>query len=308
MFKPKIKVIGIGGAGCNTISRIASNSLKGIEFFSVNTDAQALRNNFSPNKILIGEKITGGLGTGMDWKLGLRAVRESEENLKEVLKGAEIVFLTCGLGGGSGTPAVSVLGEISKRMGILTLAVVTLPFSFEGDLRRRVAKLGLENLKKNVDAFLTIPNDRVLKISGKTTSVEEAFLKVDKILVEALEGVFNLLSLSGIISIDFADLEEILKNSGKVLLGIGKAEGVGRALSAASRALRSPLLDFLPKKAKGILFAVSGRDVALFEVNLIANFIKKIADQKTKIIFGVSEDRTLKKGEIKVNLIATGVE
>jgi len=308
MFKPKLKVIGIGGAGCNTISRMVSNPLKGAEFFSINTDAQVLKNNSSPNKILIGEKTTGGLGAGMDCKLGMMAARESQEKLREILKGAEIVFLTCGLGGGSGTPGISVLGEIAREMKVLTIAVVTLPFSFEGNLRRRIAKWGLEILKKNVDAFLTIPNDRILKVSGKTTSVEEAFLKIDKVLIEALEGISDLLSLPGIISVDFADLEEILRNSGRVLFGIGKAKGEQRALSAASRALQSPLLDFIPKKAKGILFNVGGRDVALFEVNLVANFIKKIANQKTKIIFGVSEDKSLAKGEIKVNLIATGVE
>ena len=308
MFKPKIKVIGVGGAGCNTISRIVSDSLKRVEFFTVNTDTQALKNNSSPNKILIGEKITGGLGTGMDWKLGLKAAEESKEKLKEILKGAEIAFLTCGLGGGSGTAGISVLGELAKSLNILTVGIVTLPFSFEGKMRQKLARWGLENLQKNVDAFLVIPNDRVLKIISKNTSVEKAFLKVDGVLVESLEGIFDLLSFPGIISVDFADLEELLKNSGRALMGIGKAKGAGRAISAVSRALQSPLLDFSPKRAKGILFNVSGRDVALFEVNLVANFIKKIADQKTKIIFGVSEDKTLEKEELKVNLIATGVE
>ena len=272
----KIKVIGIGGAGCNTISRLSSNPLKGVEFFAVNTDTQSLKASSSQNKILIGEKITGGLGTGMDYKLGLKAARENQETLKETLKGAEIVFLTCGLGGGSGTAGISVLGELSRELGILTVAVVTLPFSFEGDLRKRVAKWGLENLKEKVDAFLIIPNDRVLKISNKTTSVKEAFLRVDKVLIQALEGISDLLSLQGIISVDFADLEEILKDSGRALFGIGKAKGEQRAISAASRALQSPLLDFSPRKSKGILFNVTGRDVALFEVNLVANFIKKI--------------------------------
>lgn len=304
----KIKVIGVGGAGGNTISRLNKIALKGIELFAVNTDSQVLKTCNSPNKVLMGEKITGGLGTGMDWKLGQKAAEESKETLKNILKGAEIVFLTAGLGGGTGTSAVSVLGELAKSLGILSIAVVTLPFSFEGELRRKVAKLGLEKLQKSVDAFIVIPNDRVLKLVGKETTIEQAFLEVDRVLIEALEGISDLLSLSGIISVDFADLEEIIKNSGRALLGLGKAKGEQRAVSAVSRALQSPLLDFVPKKAKGILFNVGGRDVSLTEVNLVANFIRKIADQKTKIVFGVSEDRNLEKGEIKVTLIATGIE
>ena len=304
----KIKVIGLGGAGCNTISRLSGVSLKGVEYFAVNTDARSLQNCVSPNKILIGEKTTGGLGAGMDWKLGQRAAEESKDVLRGILKGSEIVFLTAGLGGGSGTPSISILGRLAKELGILTLAVVTLPFSFEGRLRKKVARLGLENLAKNVDAFLIIANDRILKIISKTTSVEQAFLEVDRVLIKSLQGVSELLLMPGIISVDFADLEEILRNSGRALFSQGRAKGEQRALGAVSKAFQSPLLDFTPKRAKGILFNVSGRDVSLSEVNLIANFIKKIADQKTKIIFGVSENKKLEKGEIKVTLIATGIE
>jgi len=216
--------------------------------------------------------------------------------------------LTAGLGGGSGTPSISILGGLAKEMGILTLAIVTLPFSFEGRLRKKVAQLGLENLEKNVDAFLIISNDRILKVISKTTSVEQAFLEVDRVLIKSLQGISELLSTPGIISVDFADLEEVLKNSGRALFSQGKAKGEQRALGAVSKAFQSPLLDFTPKKAKGILFNVSGRDVSLSEVNLIANFIKRIANQKTKIIFGVSENKKLEKGEIKVTLIATGIE
>jgi len=304
----KIKVIGIGGAGGNTISRLAKKNIGGVEFFAVNTDAQALKSCLSPNKLLIGEKTTKGLGTGMDCGLGLKAAQESGESLKEILKGSDIVFLTCGLGGGSGTPGVSALGKLSKEMGILSLAVVTLPFSFEGNLRRSVARKGLEELSKNVDAFLVIPNDRVLKTIPKETSLDNAFLKIDSVLSDAIQGVSELLFSSGIISIDFADLEEILKNSGLALFGQGRASGEQRAIAAASRAFQSPLLDFTPKKARGILFNVGGRDVSLADVNLVANFIKKIAGPKTKIVFGVSEDSSLEKKEIKVVLIAAGVE
>jgi len=304
----KIKVIGIGGAGCNTISRLSKVPLKGVEFFAVNTDAQILKETLSPNKLLIGQKTTGGLGAGMDWRLGEKAARESENELKEIIKGAEIVFLTAGLGGGSGTPGISVLGELARKMGVLTLAICTFPFSFEGDLRKRIANFGFKNLQKNVDAFLVVSNDRILKLVSKDTSIEEAFLKIDSVLIEALQGISDLLSQRGIISIDFADLEEVLRNSGRVLFGQGKAKGEQRAMAAASRALQSPLIGFPIKKARGILFAVSGKDVSLAEVNIVANFIKKIANQKTKIIFGVSEDKNLEKGEIKVTLVATGVE
>jgi cell division protein FtsZ len=304
----KIKVIGIGGAGCNTISRLSKVPLKGVELFAVNTDSQILNHTLAPHKLLIGEKTTGGLGAGMDWKLGEKAARESEQELTDILKGAEIVFLTAGLGGGSGTPGISVLGEIAKKMGVLTIAICTLPFAFEGALRKKIALQGLKKLQKNVDAFLVIPNDKVLKIISKEASVEEAFSKVDEVLLQALRGISDFLSLGGIISVDFADLEEVLRNSGKALFGQGIAKGEHRAIAAASKALQSPLLDYPIKKAKGILFSVSGKDVSLSEVNTIANFIKKIATQKTKIIFGVSEDRQLDRGALKVSLIATGID
>lgn len=304
----KIKVIGIGGAGCNTIARLIKRPSKAVDFYALNTDAQALKACPCPNKILIGEKTTQGLGTGTDWRLGRKAAEESKEQLIEVLKGAEIVFLTAGLGGGTGSLGISVLGETAQSLGILTLSVATLPFSFEGDMRKRIAKLGLENLQKNTDAFLIVSNDRVLKIIGKATSVNQAFLRVDEVMIEALEGISDLLCSPGIISVDFADIEEVLRDSGRALLGIGRAKGEQRATAAVSRALQSPMLDFTPKKARGILFNVGGRDVSLAEVNLVANFIKRIADQKTKIIFGVSEDRNLEKGELKVTLIATGAE
>jgi cell division protein FtsZ len=308
MFKPRIKLIGVGGAGCNTVSRLARNVLKEIEIFAVNTDAQSLKNNFCHNRVLIGKKTTEGLGTGMDWKLGQKAAEEDKKELKEILKGAEIIFLTAGLGGGTGTSAISILGNLAKELNILTIAVVTLPFSFEGISRKKLAQMGLKNLQENVDAFLVIPNDRILKLINKDTSIEDAFMKIDRVLLKALEGIFELLSSSGIINLDFADIEEILKNSGKVLFGQGKASGEQRAIAAVSRALQSPLLDLSPKNAKGILFNICGEDVTLAEVNSIANFIKKIADKKTKILFGISEDGGLNKGEIKVNLIASGIE
>ncbi|MDI6882961.1 MAG: cell division protein FtsZ [Patescibacteria group bacterium] len=304
----KIKVIGIGGAGSNTISRLVKKGISDIELIAVNTDAQALRNCSSPKKILIGQRTTSGLGVGMDIRLGLMATKESQEKLKEILKGADMVFLTAGLGGGTGTSGLPILAEIAKSLGALTVAIVTKPFSFEGTQRQRIANWGFKKLEKKVDAYFCIKNDRILDLIGKQISVEEAFLKIDSILSFALEGISKVLFSPGIIRVDFADLQKILKNSGKVLFGQGVAKGEQRAVSAASKALQFPLLDFSPKRAKGILFNISGKDVSLFEVNLIANFIKRIADKNSKIIFGIGENENLEKGEIKVTLIATGVE
>lgn len=307
MPTPKIKVIGIGGAGCNTISRLSGLDLGGTELIAVNTDAQALKQTNSLQKILIGEKTTAGLGTGMNYRLGEKAARESQEKLEEILRGSKMVFLTCGMGGGTGSAGIGVLAEIAKNLGILTVAVVTRPFSFEGSFRQKVATRGLNNLEKKVDSLLGIPNDRILKVFGKATSVEDAFLECDDILGQAVQGIANLISSPGIISLDFADLEEILQGSGRALFGQGIAKGENRAVAAASSALQSPLLDSPVKKAKGVLFNIGGGDLALFEVNAVANFIKRIADQRTKIVFGVSEDKNLQKGEIKVTVIATGL-
>jgi len=306
--KPKIKLIGIGGAGCNTISRLKLSSGKGIEIFSVNTDAQVLNRTSFSQKIFIGEKITSGLGTGMNWKLGEQAAEESKEILKKILNGADVVFLTAGLGGGTGTAVISYLGKLAKSLNILTIALVTLPFSFEGAVRRKLANWGLKNLQKNVDAYLVIPNDRILKITNKDTLLEETFLKIDKVLRETLEGIFEILSLSGIITLDFTDLEEILKNSGAVLFTQGKAKGEQRATAAISRAFQSSLIDFSSKKINGVLLSVSGQNITLTEVNLIANFIKRVTNKNVKILFGVLENKNLGKDEIKINLIASGIE
>ena len=309
MPKLKIKVVGVGGAGGNTVSRMAkSGKFKNVDFIAINTDSQALSSLPIEKKILVGRKTTGGLGTGMDWRLGERAAKENEKEIEEAIKGTDIIFLTAGLGGGSGTSGISVVGGTAKSLGILTIAVVTLPFSFEGKLREKIAKIGLGKISQNSDAFLIIPNDRVLKIVNKNVNVKDAFLKVDSVLFEALEGISELLSKPGIISVDFADIEEIIRQSGKSLLGIGVAKGEQRAISAASRALQSPLLDVSPKQAKGILFSVFGRDISLSEVNIVANFIRRMATLKTKIIFGVSDDKNMAKGEIKVILIATGID
>jgi len=306
----KIKVVGIGGAGVNTVSRIAKNFKNNVELIALNTDAQSLKtaNILNKNKFLIGENITFGLGTGMDIKLGEKAAKESEEKLKEILNGADIVFLTYGLGGGSGSGGGPIVAEIAKNLGALTIAVVTEPFSFEGVWRSRVAKLGFSRLETKIDALICVKNDKVLKIIGKNTSVEEAFILIDDVLKEAITSISDLISSSSIISIDFADITELLKNSGRVLFSQAKRSGENRAVTAADCALLSPLVDFSINKAKGILVNVSGRDdLSLSEVQEAINFIKKAVSSHCKIIFGASKDKKLKKGEIKITLIATGI-
>jgi cell division protein FtsZ len=304
---PKIKVVGIGGSGVNAISRMIKEGITGVDLIAVNTDAQVLRASPAPQKILIGEKATGGFGTGMDVRLGEKAARESYDKLKEALSGAEMVFLTCGLGGGTGTAGLPILGEIAKELGALTIGVVTLPFSFEGVQRKNIASLGLRKMEGKVDSLLIIPNDKLLNLTGPNLTVENAFWICDGVLREAVRGISDLISSpSGLINVDFADLRGILKNSGRALLGIGRARGEKRAFAATNMALHSPLLSFSIKEAQGILFNIAGRDdLSLWEVNLAANFIKSTAPPGAKIIFGVSEDPTLQKGEIKITLIAT---
>ncbi len=306
MSLAKIKVVGIGGSGVNAISRMVREGIEGVELIAVNTDAQVLRASPAPKKILIGQKVTEGLGTGMDIKLGEKAAKESYEELKKALSGAEMIFLTGGLGGGTCTPGISVLGEIAKNSEALTIAIVTLPFSFEGVQRRRIANWGLQNLQKKVDTVLCIPNDKLLKLIEPNTTLEDAFWFCDGVLREAVKGISDLVSMPGIINVDFADLRSILENSGRAFLGLGRSRGEKRAIVAANMALHSPLLDFSIEKSQGILLNVAGRnDLSISEVQTIAGFIKNIVKTGTKIILGVSDDLALEKGEIKVTLIAT---
>lgn len=302
----KIKVIGIGGSGVNAVSRMAREGIFGVELIAANTDAQSLKICPVAKKILIGKEATAGLGTGMDIKLGERAARESAEELKNILSGAELVFLTCGLGGGTGTSGIPVIAEIAKSVGALTLAVVTLPFTFEGVQRRILAQEGLKKLERKVDGLLVIANDKLLELTEPNITLEKAFWFCDTVLREAVKGISDLISLPGIINVDFADLRGVLENSGKAFLGIGKAKGEKRALTAANLALQSPLLSFSVRDAHGILLNIAGKeDLSLDEVNLAATFIKKTAKPGTKLIFGVSDDPSLANGEIKVTVIAT---
>jgi cell division protein FtsZ len=284
---------------------MAKFDIKGAELIAVNTDAQALHFCRVEKKILIGKEITKGLGTGMDMVLGQKAAEENKDEIRETLKGADMVFVTCGCGGGTGSGASPVIAEISKSLGILTVAVVTTPFSFEGQQRRKVALEAIENLKTKVDSLLVISNDKLLKIIDEKTTVSNAFEICDEILREAVQGITDLILAPGIITIDFASVLSIMKNSGRALFGVGKAIGENRAIEAANKAINSPLLDFSIQGAKGVLFNASGQDVTLNEIQEAAKVITKTVDKRAQIIFGAVKDNTLKKGEIKITVIAT---
>lgn len=303
---PKIRVVGVGGSGVNAVSRMHKSGMTGVELVAVNTDVQSLNTCPVERKILIGEKTTGGLGAGMDVRVGEKAARESYEVLKQTLTGAEMIFLTCGLGGGTGSSGIPILGEIAKSLGALTVAVVTLPFSFEGQPRRIIANQALKRLEENVDSLLVIANDKLLMLSGPNTTVEHALWMGDSVLREAVKAISDLVSLNGIISVNLSDLRALLEDSGKAFLGIGQAKGEKRATTAATMALNSPLLDFALDEAQGILLNITGGDdLSLAEVNTAASFIKEQAPNNAKIIFGVSDDPSLPRGEIKVIVIAS---
>lgn len=303
----KIKVVGVGGSGGNAISRMMKCKIKGVELVAINADAQDLQKARAHRKVRIGKNLTKGLGTGMNPEIGREAVEEQREEIQEVLRDADLVFVTCGLGGGTGSGAAPIIAEISKNLGALTIAVVTKPFSFEGVQRMEIAQDSLKKLKEKVDTLITISNDRLLSILDPKTTVLNAFWVCDEILRQAVQGISDLIVLPGIINIDFADIKTIMKNSGFALFGIGKATGPERAKEAAKKALVSPLLDISCKGAKGVLFNVSGgEDITLSEVNEVAKIITQEVSPEAKIIFGAIQDEKLKKGEIKVTVIATG--
>ncbi len=286
---------------------MAGCKIKGVELVAVNTDFQDLKSTGADVKIRIGKKLTEGLGTGMNPEIGRKAAEESREELEEVLKDTDMVFLTCGMGGGTGTGALPVIAEIAKSSGVLTIAVVTTPFTFEGKERSRVAKKGLHRVRDRVDTLIPISNDRLLSTLDPNISLPQAFWACDEILRQAVQGISDLITLPGIINIDFADVRAIMKDSGSALFGKGKAKGKKRAEEAAMRALNLPLVDVSCKDAKGVLFNVNGgADLSLSEVNEIAEVIKKKVSPQANIIFGAVEDHTLAEGEIKVTIIATG--
>ncbi len=304
-MNPKIKVIGVGGSGSNTVSRIEKLQMQEVELLAVNTDAQALHFSKADKKIMIGKEITKGLGTGMDAELGRKAAEETKEEIMQNLKGADMVFVTCGLGGGTGSGAAPVIAEIAKELGILTIAVVTTPFSFEGQERKKVADLALSKLKDRVDSLLIISNDKLLKIIDEKTTVSNAFIICDDILKQAVQSITDLILVPGIINIDFSSILSVMKNSGRAMFGVGRAIGENRAVKAAEIAITSPLLDFSIQGAKAVLFSASGNDITLNEIQDAAKIITKNVDPKAQITFGAVKDNNLKKGEIKITVIAT---
>lgn len=303
----KIKVVGVGGSGGNAISRMKKCNIKGVELIAINTDAQDLQKTNADLKVRIGQINTQGLGTGMNPEVGRQAALESREQIAEALKGADLIFITYGVGGGTGTGAGPIVAEIAKEQKALTLAVVTTPFSFEGQLRKNLADSGIKKLKEKVDTLILISNDKLLSVLDNNISLLNAFWACDDILRQAVQGISDLILLPGIINVDFADVRTIMENAGSALFGVGRARGENRAEAAALAAINYPLLDISVKGAKGILFNVSGsRDISLSEIDQVAKTITKEANSEARIIFGAVQDEKLKKGEIKVTVIATG--
>ncbi len=303
-----IKVAGVGGSGCNAVNRMIEAKVKGIEFIAINTDAQALLHNEAPIKVQIGKETTGGLGAGSDVEMGRKSVEENKEEIYEVLKGADMVFVTYGAGGGTGTGAGPLVASIAKELGALTVGVVTKPFSFEGMRRRKVAEIGIEELKDKVDTLITIPNDRLLQIIDKKTSLLDAFGVVDDVLRQGVQGISDLITLHGIINVDFADVRTIMSDAGSALMGIGRATGDNRAIDAARAAIDSPLLELSIDGAKGILFNITGGpDLGMYEIDEAAKAITEAADPDANIIFGAIVDESM-AGEVKITVIATGFE
>jgi len=303
----RIKVVGVGGSGKNAVNHMVSSKVKGVEFIAVNTDAQDLHRSNAKKKIHIGKNLTKGLGTGMNPELGKKAVEETKEEVQEAIKGADMVFIAGGFGGGTCSGAAPVIARTSRELGALTVGVVTKPFSFEGNQRMRIAEAGLEELRQSVDALIVIPNDRLLSTIDKETTAMNAFAMCDDILKQAVEGISDLITMPGIINIDFADIRAVMESAGGALMGIGRASGEKRAEEAAKLAINSPLLEVSINGAKGVLFSIAGGDdLTMFEIHDAAKFITESVDPNAKIIFGTVRDEKLKKGEIKITVIASG--
>ncbi len=302
----KIKVVGVGGSGGAAINRMVASKIKGVEFMAINTDAQALHNSRAPQKIHIGMQTTRGLGAGMDPDLGRKAAEENRDEIKDSLKGSDMVFLTCGLGGGTGTGATPLIAQLAREAGALTIAVVTKPFVFEGAQRRAVAERGLDDLVDSVDSIIVIPNDRLLQLIDKKTSLLEAFAVCDEVLRQGVQGISELVTVPGLINVDFADVKAIMSGTGTALMGIGVGSGENRAVDAARAAVESPLLEIGIDGARGVLFTVTGGpDLTLQETHEAAKVITASVDPNAKIIFGTVIDDTM-KDQIKVTVIATG--
>jgi cell division protein FtsZ len=303
----RIKVVGVGGSGANAINHMIKSKVTGVEFIAINTDSQDLHYSKAKKKVHIGKHLTKGLGTGMDADLGKRAAEETREEIQEALQGADMVFIAGGKGGGTCTGAAPIIAKVAKEIGALTVAVVTKPFTFEGAQRMRLAEKGIAVLREEVDALIVIPNDRLLTVVDKETTALDAFAMSDEILREAVEGISDLITMPGIINVDFADIRSVMEDAGSALMGIGKASGEKRAQEAAKIAINSPLLDLSINGAKGILFAIAGGpDLTMSEIQEAATTITESVDADAKIIFGAVKDDRLKKNEIKITVIATG--
>ena len=305
----RIKVIGVGGSGGNAIGRMIDSKLKGVEYVAINTDAQDLHHNRAAEKVHIGKNLTKGLGAGMNPDVGRQAAEENRDEMQEVLKGTDMVFVTCGLGGGTGSGAAPIVAEAAKESGALTVAVVTKPFTFEGAQRKAIAEEALENLRERVDTLITIPNDKLLQIIYKKTTLVNSFKIVDDVLRQGVQGISDLITKPGIVNVDFADVRAIMANSGSSLMGIGVGAGENRAAEAAKAAINSPLLELSIDGAKGVLFNVSGStDLTMLEINEAANIITESIDPNAKVIFGAVVDEAIKKGEVQITVVATGFD
>ena len=302
----KIKVVGIGGSGGSAVNRMIQNGIRGVEFVVMNTDVQALHNNSAPKKLHIGKTITRGLGAGMDPEMGKKSAEEGQNEVRQVLKDTDMVFITCGLGGGTGSGASPVIAEIARDMGALTVAVVTKPFNFEGPQRKKIAEEAYRELARHVDTIITIPNDRVLQIIDKKTSLLEAFQIVDDVLRQGVQGISELITVHGTINVDFADVKTIMKDTGSALMGIGTGSGENRAIEAAKAAISSPLLEVSIDGSRGVLMTVTGgNDLGMQEVAEAAELITNSIDEDAKVIFGTVIDESMGE-DIRVTVIATG--
>ena len=304
----KIRVVGIGGAGNNAVNRMVESNLSGIEFISINTDKQALYMSKAHHKIQIGEKITKGLGAGAYPEIGKKAAEENREEIEQVLKGADLVFITAGMGGGTGTGAAPIVAEVARDMGSLVVGVVTKPFSFEGKRRMQNAELGLSEMKPRVDTMIVVPNDRLLDISERRTSMLEAFRIADDVLRQGVQGISDLITIPGLVNLDFADVKTIMEEKGMAHMGVGRSSGENRAIEATKQAIQSPLLETTIEGARGVLINITGgSDLGIFEVNASAELVTEAADPDANIIFGAVIDESMHE-EIRVTVIATGFD
>jgi len=304
----QIKVLGVGGGGSNAVNRMIEQGIRGVEFIAINTDAQALMLANAPQRLRIGDKLTKGLGAGGQPEIGEKAAMESAEEVKALMKGTDMIFVTCGMGGGTGTGAAPVIARLAKESGALTIGVVTKPFTFEGARRKRISEEGIKRLKESVDTLIVIPNDRLLQVVDKKATIQAAFLTADDVLRQGIQGISELITIPGLINLDFADVRAVMNEGGSALMSIGQASGDNRAQNAAEQAIHSALLDVSIEGAQGILFNVTGgSDLALHEVNAAAEIIQRTADPDANIIFGAVIDPNMKDG-IRITVIATGFD